>query len=133
MSVQRRICLDASRVVTGLASPASPAAELFRLILAGEHVLVTSPDIEQEYRSLVTKRSVRRLFERRGVQLQEALNVLADLRRVASLIVPEGDPPLCRDPNDAMYLHCALAGEADFVITGMRSFSNYRPGIRSRS
>jgi len=88
-----------------------------RLYLAwtqGVFIGVLTPEILDEYRRVAVA------FLNRGydAQIEEAL----DLVLLHSLIVEaESLPtPLCRDPNDDMFIACALAAKADCVVSGDR-------------
>jgi uncharacterized protein len=39
---------------------------------------------------------------------------------VSFLVKPDAIDPVCRDPDDDRILECAIAGNADFIITGDR-------------
>ncbi len=80
-------------------------------------MLVLSPDIVRELATLVEKPDVVKLLERRQVTTQDFINGLAVLIGVAEEITPTGEAPPCRDEKDRMYLHCAVAGEAEYLIS----------------
>lgn len=60
---------------------------------------------------------MRRFLDRRRSTLQEFLNALADLRLLAEVVRPTGQPPECRDPRDRMYLHCAVFARVDYLVS----------------
>jgi predicted nucleic acid-binding protein len=60
---------------------------------------------------------VQRLFARRGVPTADLLDIFAELRRAALEIELVGEPPECRDEKDRIYLHCAVLGYVDWLIT----------------
>lgn len=88
-----------------------------RLYLAwtqGVFIGVLTPEILDEYRRVAVA------FLNRGydVQIEEAL----DLALQHSLMI-EAEPlpaPLCRDPNDDMFIACAVAAKADCIVSGDR-------------
>jgi putative PIN family toxin of toxin-antitoxin system len=49
---------------------------------------------------------------------QEADQVLEDVLTFAQAVSPTDIPQVCRDPNDNIVLACALAGKADYIVTG---------------
>ena len=104
-------------MISGFASPDGAAGRVFRNVASGKIRLVTSPAIENEYIEKAFGRSVARLFQRRGAGIQNYPNSLAEVRRLAELVCPEGEPPPCRDESDRKYLHCALAGQVDYLVT----------------
>jgi len=40
------------------------------------------------------------------------------IRKKAQVVNPAHKITLCRDPRDNLVLECALAGKADFIVTG---------------
>lgn len=78
---------------------------------------VASPAIVSEWESLPAKASVRDYFERRQVDIQRLVGVIADLVYATRLVEPEGDAPPCRDENDRKYLHACVAGGIDFLVS----------------
>ena len=49
---------------------------------------------------------------------QEVDRVLGDVLTFSRIVSPVEIPQVCRDPNDNIVLACALAGKADYVVTG---------------
>lgn len=41
-------------------------------------------------------------------------------RAQGELVEPQGDMPTLPDPDDSMFLHCALAAGAEYLVTGNR-------------
>ncbi|MGD9893933.1 MAG: putative toxin-antitoxin system toxin component, PIN family [Dehalococcoidia bacterium] len=112
-----RICLDANSMISGIASPNGASGRIVRNIASGRIQLVVSPDIIDEYVTIGQRPSVIRLFARHGVSVIEYLDVLHELCATAEVVVPEGDPPACRDENDRKYLHCAVSAHVDFLVS----------------
>jgi putative PIN family toxin of toxin-antitoxin system len=56
----------------------------------------------------------------RHASRQKRRQAVADIAAMAIRIDPAAIAPLCRDPKDDMLLALAIAGEADFLITGDR-------------
>ena len=49
-----------------------------------------------------------------AAELDDAISLLVE---DATDVIVEGEAPHCRDEKDRKHLHCALAGEADYLIT----------------
>ena len=43
--------------------------------------------------------------------------LVAALVSGSDLVQPTGEPPPCRDEKDRKYLHCAVSGNVDFLVT----------------
>ena len=110
------ICLDANVIIAALAAPGSASGRVMRNVARGRLRVVTSLPIQREYVEQVFARWVARIFYRRGAQASDFLDALGRLFS-GELVFPEGAPPLCRDESDRKYLHCALAGQVDYLIT----------------
>jgi predicted nucleic acid-binding protein len=78
---------------------------------------VTSPDIEDEYQGLACKESVRRLFERHGVEVSELVAVMADAVASSERVFPTGTAPPCRDEDDRKYLHCVVTAKVPWLVS----------------
>ena len=44
--------------------------------------------------------------------------VIAMLRGNGELVAPQGVPPALPEPDNARFLHCAEAAQAEFLVTG---------------
>jgi putative PIN family toxin of toxin-antitoxin system len=109
--------LDANCLVSGIASPRSASGRILRNVAIGKLLLVASDEIEAEYYSLASKDSIRRLFNRHGVELSELIDVIEEAVRLGEKVEPKGTPPPCRDPKDRKYLHCALFAGVRWLVT----------------
>ena len=58
-----------------------------------------------------------RYLARRGVDVDDYLQLLADVISVTQVVEPVGEAPPCRDEDDRKYLHLAVEASLDFVIT----------------
>lgn len=92
-------------------SSSKPFAVLRQVLDTG--VLIFSSDTFEE----IATRLMRPKFDRYvGTATQQRF--LADLAAVAEWTSITGAIHLCRDPNDDKVLETALAGHADFLVTG---------------
>lgn len=103
--------VDTNVFISGLFFSGTPR----RLYLAwtqGEFTGVMTPEILAEYRRVAVA------FLSRGydTQIEEALDLVVQ----HSIFIEAAPLPsaLCRDPNDDMFVACALAADADCVISG---------------
>ena len=120
-----RIVLDANVLVSALLSPFGPPGEILRLVTAGAVGVCHDSRILGEYRQVL----LRPAFPFRLAQVESLLDQIeADGVPVAAFPVSERLP----GPDDEAFLAVALAGEADFLITGnLRHFpETSRQGVR---
>ena len=76
-----------------------------------------SPEIEDEYLSLPLKHDIRRLIARKGSTTERFAALIRQFCALAERVSPTGEPPPCRDEKDRKYLHCAVAGRVDYLVT----------------
>ncbi len=74
-------------------------------------VLVTSPQLIDEFLDVVSRPSKQSLLD--PADAAEVANLL----RRATVVVPQIDVTVCRDPNDNFLLALALAAQADVLVT----------------
>ena len=117
-----KVVLDTNVFVSGVFY-AGPPYEVLEAWRDDQIQLVVSPEILVEY-SEVGERLAER-FE--GVDLGSFLRmVAANAQIVAAPALPK---QVCDDPDDDMFLACALAGRATTIVTGDRALlrtSGYR-------
>jgi putative PIN family toxin of toxin-antitoxin system len=112
-----RVAVDTNLLVSYLIAHRSPIAEVVDVYLArGDFVLLTShPMLEELDRVLQYPRLYRYYDEQtriRFVALAASLGEIVDL--------PHEVPRICRDPDDDWIIACAVAGDADVIVSGDR-------------
>lgn len=125
-----RVILDTNVLLGALISPAGPPDTIYRAWRAARFELVTS---------------VAQLDELRRVSRYPKLKTILPAHRVGTMvnnmqraIVLAPLPPLpdgieVRDPNDAGLVAMALAGEADYLVTGDRRAGLLQRGSLGRT
>lgn len=106
-----RVVLDTNVVVSGLLSPYGAPGELVRLVAVGALQVCYDARILEEYREVLR----RPLFPFTQVQVETLLEQI----RAGGLVV--GARPLpapLSDPDDEVFLAVALAGPAQYLVTG---------------
>jgi putative PIN family toxin of toxin-antitoxin system len=80
-------------------------------------IWILSPEIQQEYLSVISRPKFR--------QTQEEIVLIFDLLSAAieigviKRVIPKGKLQVIHDdPKDNIFLECAVAGNADYIITG---------------
>ena len=108
-----RIALDTNILVSALITRGTPPDLLYRAWLRGEVELVTSAAQIDEVADVLARPRMRRF-----VDPEEAAQMVAAIRRGATVL---GDVPVPRrspDPKDDAILAAAVAGRAALVVSG---------------
>ena len=109
-----RVVLDTNVLVSAFLSPQGKCAQILRLVLNRRATLIINAEIYQEYIGVL----LRPKFSLDKGLLKTVLSYLYDLglkQRVN--FKPNHNFP---DPEDQLFYELALAGRADFLITGNR-------------
>jgi putative PIN family toxin of toxin-antitoxin system len=114
-----RLVVDTNIFVSAAIKPDGLQRTVVTLALAKPARLYVSPEIIAEYRGVLSRAE---LGIRRGPRRQ-----LLDLIETrAYLVRPVQQLQVTRDPNDNIFLECADAARADYLITGnTRDFPAY--------
>jgi len=112
-----RAVVDTNLLVSYLITHRSPIAEVIDVHLArGDFTLVTSPVLLEELDRVLRYPRLHRYYDAetrvRFVALIAALSEIVNL--------PKEVPRICRDPADDWIIACAVAGDADVIVSGDR-------------
>jgi len=111
-----RIVIDTNVLVSAAVTGRNPEAVILFIVESPDCEWVVSAEILREYKEVLS-RSRLRLTES---QKERWFNIL---ERATILIEVNVEVDFPRDRKDAKFLACAVAGEADFLITGDRDFT----------
>jgi uncharacterized protein len=104
--------IDANVFISALLNPGS-AADLIAELARDKFELIYPARLIIE---------LQRVTEKRKLSSRISAESLAELLQLISekgiLVEPTDVPALCRDPADDIYLACALAAQAQFIVTG---------------
>ena len=113
-----RVVVDTNVLVSAVISPGGTPARVVSLWRDGQFVLLVNQAILAELsRALAQPRLLRKYALTRS-RIERLLNALRE-----SAVVVEGDPVVhadVRDPDDRKFIECALAGAADYLVSGDR-------------
>jgi putative PIN family toxin of toxin-antitoxin system len=127
-----RAVIDTNVVVSGLIKPASPCGRILRALQHRAFVIIVSPELLKELSSVLQYPKIQTKYGiDRGVR--EALFAIIALR--GDLVTPEERVRVCRDRDDDRILEAALAGKANYIVSGdvdLRGLKRFR-GIRTVS
>ena len=108
-----RLVLDTNILIGALITKGTPPDELYRAWLRGDIELVTSAAQIAELAEVLARPRIRRL-----VDADEANAILENLAVRALVLNDLPAVDLSPDPSDNPILAAAIAGNADFVVSG---------------
>ncbi len=106
-----RLVLDTNIVVSAALKPAGLQRTVLLLALKKPARLYLSPPIFAEYRAVLSRAE---LHIRKGLRQQ----LLQFLENRVHFVAPSGSLQVTSDPADNIFLECADAASADYLITG---------------
>ena len=106
-----RVVLDTNIIVSALLQPLGPPARVFVLALGGGFQLCVSAKIYAEYEEVISR-----------ARLQRSQDIIAStlqtIREKGFWVRPAERIRVCPDPDDDIFLECAQAAQADYLVTG---------------
>jgi putative PIN family toxin of toxin-antitoxin system len=108
-----RVVLDTNILVSALLQPEGLPAAVLMLALSGEAEVCISDAVFAEYDEVI-----RRPHLKRSPDVIEG--TLRSIRKLGHWVKPSVRVEECTDPDDNVFLECAQAGEADYLVTGNR-------------
>lgn len=106
-----RVVLDTNIIVSALIQPLGPPAQILRLALGGSVELCVSGSVFAEYEEVIR----RPRFRRAEVTI---VSTLQAIRERGLWVRPAHAVRACSDPDDDIFLECAQASRAAYVVTG---------------
>jgi putative PIN family toxin of toxin-antitoxin system len=111
-----RIVLDTNTLVSALLSPHGPPRRLLDGARAQVFELCSSPVLMAELLDVVSREKFAARFAQAGLV---PLEIVGAIRRLATMAVPASVPRvIADDADDDHVLACALAGNADLIVSG---------------
>ena len=117
-----RVVVDTNVLVSALLSPHAPPAQVLRLVLQGDLVLLHDERIISEYRQVLS----RSMFD---FDPEDVGAVLEGIESNGEAVFARPLPVELPDPDDLPFLEVAAAGSADALVTG--NLRHYR-AVRGR-
>jgi len=107
-----RVVLDTNMLVSALLQPQGLPARTFLITLAGTTAqLCVSGDIYAEYEEVIRRAK----FNRTEAAIETALRAI---RQNGFWVKASEKMHACSDPDDDIFLECALAARAHYIVTG---------------
>ena len=111
-----RVILDTNILVSALITPSGVPARVYRAWRSGRFRLLTCSEQLAEFRRVTRYPQVRSY-----IRPAEAGTLVNELRRLADIIEDLPQVDAASDASDNFLLGLALAGRADYLVTGDRS------------
>ena len=110
-----RVVVDTNILVSALLQPKGLPAAVLILALSGQVELCISEAVLDEYEEVIRRPHLKRdpAVVERAIQA---------IRKVGRWVKPAMHIDACGDPDDNMFLECAQARNADYLVTGKRHF-----------
>jgi putative PIN family toxin of toxin-antitoxin system len=106
-----RVVIDTNVLVSGLLSPNGNEALVLLAVRQGLLHPCFSDDILAEYSGVLARPKF-------AFPADEIAALLATLRAKGELILPQPSAVASPDPADTKFAECAIAGDAEFIVTG---------------
>jgi uncharacterized protein len=106
-----RVVLDTNVIVSALLQPLGPPAAVFMLVAGGAVRLCVSGKVYAEYEEVLRRPRLARDEE-------VITSTLQMVREKGFWVKPTETIKACSDPDDDIFLECAHAARADYLVTG---------------
>jgi len=106
-----RVVIDTNVVVSALLHASSVPEAVVNLAVSGSVQWVASKPILAEYATVLSR-------PRLAIDSARAADAMMRIRMAVSLVVPTVAVDAASDPDDNVFLECADAGDADYLVTG---------------
>ena len=110
------VVLDTNVIVSALISPLGTPARILSLWRQGHFTVVISGPLLAELRRAMTYPRVTAALRRPAQEVEEFLDEFASI----PITLPTRAMSASRDPDDNRFLEVALAGKADYLVSGDR-------------
>jgi uncharacterized protein len=112
-----RVVIDTNVIVIGILSRKGAPAELINVWRERRFLLLSSSDIVNEVRAVMQYPRIRHKYHLSDDEIEQTMTLLEhDALLVAGDSKVAGSVP--DDPQDEMFLACALDGQADVIVSG---------------
>ncbi len=105
-----KVVVDTNVIVSGFLSPTSYTATIIRLCMKNAFQILVSKAILNEYEKVLA-------YPHLGVATCERQQFIALLKKAAYSVTPTQNIAVVRDPSDNKFLECAVAGQADYLVS----------------
>jgi len=110
-----RAVVDTNILIRALIRPQGTVGPVLTHLRDGRYTLLYADPLLDE---LVAKLALPRIRGKYHLNDEDVETVLAFILLRGELVVPQRRITVCRDPKDDIVLEVAVAGQADFIVTG---------------
>lgn len=110
-----RAVVDTNIFIRAIILPKGTVGPVITRLRDNDYLLIYSPTLIDE---LLAKLALPRIREKYHLDDQALDNLLALIALRGELVTPTRKVKVCRDPKDNMFIEAALAGSADYIVTG---------------
>jgi putative PIN family toxin of toxin-antitoxin system len=110
-----RAVVDTNILIRALIKPQGTVGPVLTRLRDGDYTLLYAEPLLDE---LVAKLALPRIREKYHLTGEDVETVLALILLRGEPVVPQHRITACRDPKDNVMLEVAVAGEADYIVTG---------------
>jgi len=119
-----RVVLDTNIIVSALIQPLGPPAQVFVLAIGGSIQLCISGSVYAEYEEVISRPRFRWSED-------IIAGALDTIREKGFWVRPTEAIRTCSDPDDDIFLECAHAAQANYLVTGnLKHFPTSWSGTR---
>jgi putative PIN family toxin of toxin-antitoxin system len=119
-----RVVLDKNIIVSALLQPLGPPKQVFVLAIGGPIQLCISGSVYAEYEEVISRPRFRWSED-------SIAGALHTIREKGLWVRPTDDIRACSDPDDDIFLECAHAAQASYLVTGnLKHFPTSWSGTR---
>ncbi len=111
MNVAMRVVLDTNILISACLKPDGLEAGIVRMVLSGQLQACVTDQVWAEYRDVLFRAKFQAIHD-------NATTLLNGLHAVALRVIPGDAVSLATDEDDNRLLECAVAGAAQYLITG---------------
>ncbi|MCC6945616.1 MAG: putative toxin-antitoxin system toxin component, PIN family [Thermomicrobiales bacterium] len=111
-----RAVVDTNVIVAAACTPTGACSTLLQSVFSGEIELVTADLLLDEYRSVLLRPRIAARHGKSESDVHELVDLIGELSKRVNL--SEYIPRFVRDIDDDIFIACAIAGNADIIVSG---------------
>ena len=114
-----RIVADTNVIVSSVLTPGGNPSRIFDAIFNGQLHLILSQAILNEVQRVFSYEKIQKELKKSGVTLEDIDAFLSKIIRISTVVPGKIDLDIIKnDPDDNMFLACAIEGQASYIISG---------------
>jgi len=106
-----RVVIDTNIIVSALLQPLGPPAQVFLLAVSGSIQLCITGEVYAEYEEVIRRARFR-------LEKSVIIAALETIREKSLWVRPTENVQACIDADDDIFLECAQAARAGYLVTG---------------